>query len=88
MRLVAKIEELPDCRPDQLHATLCGHPNGETGIDAGQKPLWEAPAGTVGNGLVLVVEHAVDGARRGVTGDGVIDRGRKAVDVGPRPLRG
>ena len=38
--------------------------------------------------LVGVVEHAVEGAGRRLAGDRVIERGREAVDVGPRPLLG
>ena len=38
--------------------------------------------------LVLVVEQAVEGVGRRLAGDRVIERGGKAVDVGPRPLLG
>jgi hypothetical protein len=38
--------------------------------------------------VVGVVEHAVEGAGRRLAGDGVIERGRETVDVGPRALLG
>ncbi len=60
----------------------------EARIDAGQHARREARRIELAERLVGVVQHAVEGAGRRLAGDGVIERGREAVDVGPRPLLG
>jgi hypothetical protein len=62
--------------------------HGEPGIEADQQAAAEAWRRLLRQRLVLVVEHAVEGAGRRCAGDGVIERGRQAVDVGPRSLLG
>ena len=72
-------------------AMVCGRSLARTARPASRpasSAAAKSPAAPSCQRLVGVVEHAVEGAGRRLAGDGVIERRRQAVDVGPRALLG
>jgi hypothetical protein len=61
---------------------------GEAGIDTGQPARGEARGPQMRQPLVAVRHQPIEGAGRGVAGDGVVERRRQAIDVRPWPLPG
>ena len=74
--------------PTRNRLRAIGGAHRQAGVDTDQQSWRKARRCPRRDGFVGIVEHALEGRRWRDARNGVVERGRHAVDIGPRPLLG